>query len=1170
MLFDGIKLVEGSEFQNLVVDAGTSFPASPNPGEMFYRTDAPNIGLYVYDGSTWNRQANLDDLSALGGDYVLKVGDTMTGTLVLSGAPTADLHAATKKYVDDTTAAAVSSIPWSAITGEPTTLGGYGITDAQPLDGDLTAIANIAATSGLLRKIAANTWALDTATYITGNETITVTGDASGSGTTSITLTLATTGVAAGSYGTASAVPTIAVDSKGRITSVSNTSIAIDASAVTSGTFANSRISSSSVTQHQAALTILESQISDGSLLARVAGNETISGSWTFNNPVVGQSPSAPSHFATKDYVDNVAAGINPHAAVRVATTANITLSGTQTIDGVAVSAGDRVLVKNQTSAVDNGVYVVSAGTWTRAPDFDGSPSNEVATGDLVFVEEGTSNSNSSWVMVTPGTISVGVTPLNFSVFSRAGDFEAGDGLTKTGNTFNVGTASSSRIVVNVDNIDLAYTGVAPNTYASVTVDAYGRVTGGSTSQTWSSISSTPTTLAGYGITDAQSLDADLTALAGISTTGFLVRTGSGTATTRSVTVSGNGITLTNADGVSGDLTINSTAVSSNTPSSIVYRDASGNFAAGTITATLAGNASTATTWATGRTISITGDVTGTSGTFDGSANASIAVSLPTINSNVGTFGSSTIVPVITVNAKGQVTAVNTATITAGATVAGASTQIQYNTSGSLDASSDFTWNNTTKTLGLGVGTPSAVTVSTGGGLTVTLGGTTSSNLSMTAGSSNSSSAAGQVTVQGGANTSTGAGGKVIIQGGSSTSGVAGDLDLRAGISSSGTGGMFLVSTGATTSLTERFRIANNGAWGLGGANYGTSGYVLTSNGSSGPPTWQAAGSGLPSGLSFSNPTFTVATSGGGIITTGGNGTILTVRGGDSSGSAATNSLTLAGGIAGSGGNGGGISIAAAGSSGSGTGGPVAITGGNASGSGNAGNITLTAGTSSTGSPGSISITSGNTISGNAGSINISSGVNTSSGRGGPINITVSSTTGYPDCGISMTVSDGTTAGSVTITGGSSGSTTGGSVTLAGGSGPAQYGGNINLNPAAGSTANGVIVFNGAHKEKHTTINPYTSVTLNCSLSNYFLITPQSSSLSISFSNAPSYGWAYEMTVVIFQLSTISITWPSSVKWAGGSQPTLSGSSKLDIFKLVTFDGGGSWYGTTFAQNITY
>jgi len=101
-------------------------------------------------------------------------------------------------------------------------------------------------------------------------------------------------------------------------------------------------------------------------------------------------APTQDAHAATKAYVDNVTAGINFHQPVRVATTGNITLSGTQTIDGVSVVAGDRVLVKDQTDQKTNGIYVVASGSWTRATDADNTPSGELAGGDFTLVLEGT------------------------------------------------------------------------------------------------------------------------------------------------------------------------------------------------------------------------------------------------------------------------------------------------------------------------------------------------------------------------------------------------------------------------------------------------------------------------------------------------------------------------------------------------------------------------------------------------------------------------------------------------------------------------------------------------------------------------------------------------------------------------------------------------------------
>lgn len=201
-------------------------------------------------------------------------------------------------------------------------------------------------------------------------------------------------------------------------------------------------------------------------------------------------TPTADADAATKAYVDSVAQGLDVKASCRAATTANITLSGTQTIDGVVLSAGDRVLVKDQSSAAQNGIYVVASGAWSRSSDAD--TWNELV-GAFTFVEDGTVNDNSGWVCTSPPGGTLGVTAVTFEQFSGAGQIVAGTGMTKTGNTLNVNTASASRIVVGADEIDLATTGVGAGTYKSVTVDLYGRVTAGTN----------PTTLSGYGITDA-------------------------------------------------------------------------------------------------------------------------------------------------------------------------------------------------------------------------------------------------------------------------------------------------------------------------------------------------------------------------------------------------------------------------------------------------------------------------------------------------------------------------------------------------------------------------------------------------------------------------------------------------------------------------------------------
>jgi len=201
-------------------------------------------------------------------------------------------------------------------------------------------------------------------------------------------------------------------------------------------------------------------------------------------------NPTADQDAATKIYVDNAVQGLDAKASVRVATTENITLSNTQVIDGVTVAVGDRVLVKDQSTAANNGIYLVASGSWTRTTDADAW--TELVSA-FVFVESGTANGNNGYTCTVAAGGTLGSTAITWVQFSGAGQITAGAGLTKSGNTLNVGTASSARIVVNSDNLDLATTGVTAGNYALVTVDAYGRVTTGSL----------PTTISGFGITDA-------------------------------------------------------------------------------------------------------------------------------------------------------------------------------------------------------------------------------------------------------------------------------------------------------------------------------------------------------------------------------------------------------------------------------------------------------------------------------------------------------------------------------------------------------------------------------------------------------------------------------------------------------------------------------------------
>ena len=160
-------------------------------------------------------------------------------------------------------------------------------------------------------------------------------------------------------------------------------------------------------------------------------------------------TPSADLDVANKGYVDAARTGLDVKASVKVATTAAITIASDleagDTIDGYTLVAGDRVLVKNQTTASENGIYIASvSGAASRATDADNN--SEVTPGMFTFVENGTVNADSGWVLITDGDITVGSTSLAFSLFSVAGNILAGDGLSKTGDVLNVNVGTGIEI----------------------------------------------------------------------------------------------------------------------------------------------------------------------------------------------------------------------------------------------------------------------------------------------------------------------------------------------------------------------------------------------------------------------------------------------------------------------------------------------------------------------------------------------------------------------------------------------------------------------------------------------------------------------------------------------------------------------------------------------------
>lgn len=190
-----------------------------------------------------------------------------------------------------------------------------------------------------------------------------------------------------------------------------------------------------------------------------------------------------PQDAATVNQLNAAVQGYAWKQPVRAATTANITLSGVQTVDGVSLVAGDRVLVKNQTAGSANGIYVVAAGAWVRATDMDvGSE----ALGAAVFVSEGTSQGNQQWFQTTDAPITIGTTALVFAQVGGGASYTAGNGITITGGviaidtavaarkssaTIGDGTATTLTVTHNLNTIDVIVSVREVSTGAQVLVD---------------------------------------------------------------------------------------------------------------------------------------------------------------------------------------------------------------------------------------------------------------------------------------------------------------------------------------------------------------------------------------------------------------------------------------------------------------------------------------------------------------------------------------------------------------------------------------------------------------------------------------------------------------------------------------------------------------------------
>lgn len=419
----------------------TGVNAKDTLDEIFPSSGAGNV-IYSTGGNTWAQAAPgaTSGVQAYDAGLAALAAKTSTGIIVQTGADTYGTATITGPV------AGITVTNGDGVAGNPTLA----------LADDLAALEGLASTGFAVRS-AANTWVQRSLTQpaagitiadadgVAGNPTFALANDLAG------VEGLATTGYAVrtgdGTWTTRTISGTagnISVTTGDGVASNTDINLATVSQAA-SGSFVKVTLDGfGRVTGNTAVVTTDITALVDNTYV-NVAG-DTMTGSLTMGTGThitLTDDPVNPTDAANKGYVDSVAAGLSWKQAVKAASTGNLTLSGAQTVDGISLVASDRVLVKNQTTAADNGIYIVSAGAWTRATDADSPSELDSAT---VFVQQGTVNADSGWTQ-TATIVTVGTTSQVWSQFSGSATYIWGDGLVATGNTISVNMGAGITIL---------------------------------------------------------------------------------------------------------------------------------------------------------------------------------------------------------------------------------------------------------------------------------------------------------------------------------------------------------------------------------------------------------------------------------------------------------------------------------------------------------------------------------------------------------------------------------------------------------------------------------------------------------------------------------------------------------------------------------------------------